>query len=1035
MENFDLQRFLRNIPLFSAFTDEDLASLLELSETKSVRAGEVIFRQGDAGDLFYIVYSGRVRILHTTDLRKEVNLGVRRRGDHFGETALIKDTPRNATARAADDTVLVALSGDAFHRFLFSRPELRRYFDKFIRYTAIHQFLKSCTDLASITPEEARELARRFHAEFFKQGDVVFRQGTEADKFYLVESGKLKVVRWEESEREMINFLREGDFFGEKALLEEAPRYADVVCLTDCHLFSLSKEDFEQLVEHSPRIRKVIEDRVRSYLTERPPVPYREIIKQELAAHREIRVQEEVAKGEAEIPLEGRIPRGRRVPHRRRVRFPFIRQHDQMACGTTCLMMISRYYGKRFSSTRLRELARVDLSGASLADLAQAAERLGFAARGLKLQYDSLLQTNLPCIALWQGYHYVVVYRADERHVRVADPAVGLKKLESREFRDNWNGVVLTLEPTPEFAGQEEDPSPLRRFMRSAVPHRGVLLEILLASLLFNVLGLATPLFVQNVVDQVLLGGNASLLNVLLWGMIIVLVFRFITMVVRRYLVIHTSMKMDLRLLVLFYRHLLALPVGYFKVRRLADFIARFGDNLKIRNFLTDTALTIMLDTLLVVVYLLVMVCYNAPLTGIVLLCVPAYALLTLAFTPRIRRLGADALAARAEAEHPLLESVRGIDTVKAMGLEHRTRWKWEERFIRSLNIDYRVQRAHMYFRASGDFVAGLGAVVVLWYGAGEVSRGALSLGQLMAFMALLGGVMTPVNRLVSAWDDVQGTLAAVDRVQDTFSARPEILPASEGDMGGLIPGEPPREIVFDRVFFRYGGGDAPYVLSNINLKLAGGRVTAIVGRSGSGKTTLAGLLARLYDVTEGRITADGQDIRNMDLAAWRGLVGFVMQDTFIFDGTIRENISLGDPEERMEKVSAAARLAEAEDFISGMPLGYETRIGESGLQLSPGQRQRIGIARVLYRNAPIMIFDEATSNLDSESERAIRKNLEGVLKDKTVIIIAHRLRSVRHADRILVLDNGEIVEEGDHETLMGRKGLYHYLSHQQWDL
>jgi len=305
-----------------------------------------------------------------------------------------------------------------------------------------------------------------------------------------------------------------------------------------------------------------------------------------------------------------------------------------------------------------------------------------------------------------------------------------------------------------------------------------------------------------------------------------------------------------------------------------------------------------------------------------------------------------------------------------------------------------------------------------------------------MAFMALTGSVITPINRIITAWDDIQQTLISVSRLNDIFAAKPEFSESMDGaGADGLILEDTKAEIAFDDVFFRYGGNGDPYILSRISFKIDPGETVAIVGRSGSGKTTLVKLLARFYDVTEGKIKIDGTDIKLINLPYLRRLVGFVLQESFIFNETIRENISLGDPEENMEKVIEAAKLANAHDFITNLALGYETRVGESGLQLSGGQKQRIAIARVLYVKPRIIIFDEATSSLDTESEQAIQKNLSAILKDKTAIIIAHRLSTVRNADRIIVLDNGEIVEQGKHEELMEKKGLYHYLNHQQLNL
>ena len=1035
MDLQDLFSFIRALPLFAIYEDEELTNLLEGAQLRSVSAGELIFEQGAVGDTFYIVYSGKVRILKKNEQGKEVNLGICMKGDHFGETALITDNPRNATVRSVEDSLLIALNKHSFSTSLFTKPALRDYFDKFIRHTFLNHFLRTCTNLALVPPKDLQELLGKFHSQFFREGDVVFRQGAEADTFYLIESGKVKIVLWEDSTQKIINFLREGDFFGEKALVEDTTRTADVVCVTDCHLFSLSKNDFKQLILRSPKTKQVIEDRINSYLTTRPPIPYHEMIKEELSALKEIKVAKEAAP-EGRVPPKEKKSYHKRLSsfYRQRVSFPFIKQYDQMSCGTTCIMMLSKYYGKHFSSSRVRELAHVDRSGASLANLASAAEQLGFATRGMRLSYDDLRSVKLPCIVHWQGYHYIVVYNTNREHVWVADPALGMRKYTKDYFIENWNGITLTLEPTPLFEQQKEDTAPIRNFLPFVSPYKTILFEILLASLMLNLFGLATPLFTQNIVDKVLVHHNTSLLNLMLFGMLIVLVFRMFTMIIRQYLIIHTSMKIDLRMLVFFYKHLLALPLGYFKVRRIGDFVARFGENMKIRNFLTTTAITMVLDATLIVVYFCLMLYYNVPLTFLVLFFIPLFIGITLVFTPLLKKFSIDAFAARSDHESHLIESINGIDTVKAMNTEYPTRWKWEDKFIKSLNIDFKLYNTGMYFHSLGEFIATLSSTLVLWYGAHQVLQGSLSVGALMAFMALVGSVTTPIIRMVTVWDEFQETLVSMDRLNEVLTAAPE-YPESMELSQGIILREPQGEIAFEHVFFRYGGTDDPYILSNIHLKIPPGKTVAIVGRSGSGKTTLVKLLARFYEVTEGKIMIDGYDLKHINLSQLRRLTGFVLQESFMFNGSIRENISLGDPEATMEKIIEAAKLANAHEFISNLTLGYDTKIGESGIQLSGGQKQRIAIARVLYTNPAIIIFDEATSSLDTESEQAIQKNLEAILKSRTALIIAHRLSTVRNADSIVVLDNGEIVEQGTHEALMKQQGLYHYLTHQQLNL
>ncbi len=1005
---------------------------MKVIKPRSVKAGELIFDKGSPGDNFYIIYDGKIRILDKNEQQKEINLGIRKKGEHFGEEALIGNNPRDVTTRAIERGLLLSIDKDSFYEHLFSKPDLREYFDKCLKHTSIYKFLKSYTLFRVLPQNDLRLLVPQLNSQFHKVGDVIFRQGAQAEHFFFIKTGTVKVVRWEGKRQEAINLLRPGDFFGEKALIEERRRSADIVCLTDCHLYYVTKEVFRDQVKKLPKLKAVIEERIKSYLTHKPPIPYEEMIRRELTAPRK-------SKNRKNKKTPSRKKRGffRKLSsfYYQHITFPFIKQHDETACGTACIMMIARSYGKTFSSARLRELANVDRSGASLAGLASAAEQVGFSTRAMKLDYETLMSEHLPSIVHWAGFHFVVVYKITEKSVWVSDPALGLRRYKRKSFEKEWKGITLIVEPTKEFKKQKEDKSSLRNFFQFVLPYKLILFEIFVASLLLNIFGLASPIFTQNIVDKVLTHHNVSMLNMMFVGMVLVILFRVLTMIVRQYLIIHTSMKIDLRMLILFYKHMLALPLGYFKVRKIGDFITRFGENMKIRNFLTNTAMTIVLDAILIIVYLSLMSYYNISLTILVLFFIPVFIIMTIVFTPILKRLSIDSFAARTESQSHLIESINAIDTVKAMNMEYPIRWKWENKFIKALNVDFKLFHTTMYFNSIGDFVGALSAAVILWNGAYKVMDGMMSVGELMAFMVLTGSVMTPINRIITAWDDIQQTIVSIDRLNDVFTAEPEFHESMD-EATGLIIKEPKGEITFDKVYFRYGGEDEAYILSNINLKISPGQRIAIVGRSGSGKTTLASLIARFYDVTEGKIMVDGCNVKNLNLGNLRRLIGFVLQENFLFNGTIRENISLeSSPDETTEKIIEAAKLANAHDFITDLGLGYETKVGESGQQLSGGQKQRIAIARVLYSEPKIIIFDEATSLLDVESEQAIQKNMNKILSDKTSIIIAHRLSTVRNADNIIVIDKGEIVEEGTHDELVARKGLYHYLSRQQLNL
>jgi ATP-binding cassette subfamily B protein len=478
-----------------------------------------------------------------------------------------------------------------------------------------------------------------------------------------------------------------------------------------------------------------------------------------------------------------------------------------------------------------------------------------------------------------------------------------------------------------------------------------------------------------------------------------------------------------------FYRHLLALPIRYFEDRRVGDILKRFGENEKIRELLTGRAVSVALDCLMIVIYVAMMFYYNAKLTLAALAFIPAYGALTLIVTPIMKRQHRAYFERSAAAESHLVESVTAIGTVKATAVERRVRWKWEGLMLKALNVEFRGEITNISAQSIATVLQAVNTTVLLWYGAHLVIGRELSVGQLMAFHALAGNVTRPILDLIDLWHDVQEVIIALERLSDVFDATPE-----EDHTRHHLVQLPPLvgHITFEHVTFRYTAQAEREALHEINLTIRPGQRIALVGPSGAGKTTLASLLLRFHDPTGGRIVIDGFDLRQVSPSSLRMQVGVVPQDVFLFAGTIRENIALSAPDAPLTDVIAAATLAGAHDFVSRLPLGYETVIGERGQGLSGGQRQRIAIARALFSNPRLVILDEATSALDTDSERAIQASLNGVLKDRTTVIIAHRLSTVRDADLIVVLDQGRIVETGDHDTLLRQGGLYASLVSRQ---
>jgi ATP-binding cassette subfamily B protein len=777
----------------------------------------------------------------------------------------------------------------------------------------------------------------------------------------------------------------------------------------------LEKNEFDRIVAASPKFKDAIISVTSGY-------------SQDAVSEDQSNATAAAPRATGELPVAPE-PEASTYEARRARRYPALLQLSETDCGAACLSMILRYYGKHVSINRLRDLANVSREGATLHSVAEAAETVGFHTRGIRASYEHLLKAELPAIAHWEGFHYVVLYEATADRVVVADPAIGLRKLTREEFDKGWTDYLLLLTPTEKIESVEESKTTYGRFLPLLKPYRVLLIEIFLASLLLQLFGLATPIFTQVIVDKVLVHKNTSMLNVLLIGMLLVAVFQTATTALRYYLLVHTTRRIDMQMIVNFYRHVLSLPMRYFEERKVGDILKRFNENARIRDFLTGRALGVMLDCMMIFVYLVLMFYYNIKLTLLALAFIPGYVILTLVMTPIFKRQYREAFEKAAEADSQMVESVSGVGTVKATAAERTIRWKLEGLVVKSLNVQFRSALSGMAAISIGNLLQTLNIIFLFWYGARLVIDGELSVGQLIAFNVLVGNVTRPILSLVDLWREFQETNIALERLNDVFDAKPEEDPAKQA----LI--NMPRirgHIKFDNVTFRYPTRADKNALQNINLEILPGQTVALVGRSGSGKSTFANMLLRMHQPNEGRIFVDGYDLRQVSINSLRSQIGVVPQDVFLFSGTIRENIAFGDPDAPLEQVVGAAMLAGAHEFISELPLGYETKIGERGQSLSGGQKQRIAIARALFKKPRILVFDEATSALDTESERAIQQNLDQILKDRTTFIIAHRLSTVRNADLIIVMERGAICETGTHHGLMEQKGIYYYLNSEQ---
>jgi HlyB family type I secretion system ABC transporter len=720
-------------------------------------------------------------------------------------------------------------------------------------------------------------------------------------------------------------------------------------------------------------------------------------------------------------------------------RYPAVRQNDGSDCGAAALATVALYHRRRVGLEQMRDLAGTDRIGTNLLGLAQAAERLGFSAKAVRGPYEAIAKVPLPAVAhvkTDEGLgHFVVLYRAGKRKVVVADPARGVRKLNRDEFEASWTGCLLLLTPNPmpnpmpATAQESSAPaSPWRRFVGLVLCHRSVLAEALCCALLMTLLGISTSYFVQHLVDSVLVRGETRLLNALGIGMLLVVVFRTLFGLIRQYLLAHVARKVDLTLIAGYTRHVLALPMRFFEMRRVGEILARVNDAAKVREAISGATLTLVVDGVLVSLSLVVLWLYDAPLAAVATLFVPLLVGSVLVHHPAVKRRSHEAMENAAGLSAHLVEDISSVETVKAFGLERSRAEEGESRLVRFVQNIFSLQSLGMSMSSLGTLVTGAAGIVILWFGGHRVIDGALTIGQLMFFYTLLGYLLGPLERLASVNLQLQDALVAVDRLYQVMDIEAEASDAkARAKFNGIQ-----QSIELRGVSFKYGC--RANVLDNLSIRIPAGQTVAIVGESGCGKSTLLKLLMRFHDPTEGQILIDGVDARDLDLQSLRAGIGLVSQDPFIFNGTIQENITLAHPAATMREVIAAARAAGLEEFITQLPERYETVIGERGANLSGGQRQRLAIARALLRNPDLLIFDEATSHLDTATERAIQHSLKSALANKTVILVAHRLSTIRQADAIYVMDHGRVVEAGSHDELIQQHGRYAALWRAQFD-
>lgn len=708
-----------------------------------------------------------------------------------------------------------------------------------------------------------------------------------------------------------------------------------------------------------------------------------------------------------------------------------IKQRDITDCGAACLASIASHYKLNMPVSRIRQMAGTDKKGTNVLGLIKAAEKLGFTAKGVKGGIDALPKIPLPAIAhvviKEVLHHYVVIYQVKKNVVVYMDPAdAKLHKTSIADFEKMWTGVLVLFAPAENFQSGNNKVSNIQRFLYLLRPHRSILTQSLFGAVIYTILGLSTSIYLQKITDFVLVDGNRNLLNLLSVIMLFLLLIQIFIGATKSVFMLHTGQKIDAQLILGYYKHLLKLPQRFFDTMRVGEIISRINDAVKIRLFINDTAVSMIVNVFIVLFSFGLMFIYSWKLALIMVLVIPLYSL-TYLITNRLNRKRERKLMEHAaELESQLVESLNSIKTIKQFGIEDFANLKTENRFITLLKTIFKSGINSIFSGTSSEFLSRIFTIILLWVGAGFVIDHSITPGELLGFYAIIGYFTGPAASLIGMNKTIQNALIAADRLFEIMD-----LEREQNENKIELKKEQIGDIRFENISFSYG--TRVDVFDSFSLQLRKGEITAIIGESGSGKTTLAVLLQKLYKLNKGSIFIGDTNIDYYDAESLRKMISSVPQQLELFAGNVVENIALGELAPDMERILAICKSLGLMDFIEQLPAGFTTYLGENGAQLSGGQKQRLAIARALYHDPEILILDEATSSLDSQSESYVQTTIQNLKEQgKTILVIAHRLSTVINADQLVVLSRGQVVEQGTHAELYFKEGHYYQLWQKQ---
>ncbi|NEQ50898.1 MAG: type I secretion system permease/ATPase [Leptolyngbya sp. SIO3F4] len=979
---------LNDIEPFSQLPAEALQSLSEQSQLLRYRMGQPILRRETMPHQVVLIQEGQVRLLGYDPYTKNpITLKLLGSGDILGLAGPARGVACES-AIASTEIVAVAIPVQAIKQLISKYPNFAKAIQNHCYLPELFEILSNYFEKQAHNVGDIAELT-----ETIKQSGIIVKE---------VPPGQLKNS---ELDRQYLWFISRGNI----AFHEQGNQLSPTMASTEV----LSRSGARLVGIPSATIAAQVETKAAEVLNDDPwengdspviDIPYADALPKDMGIEAE--------------PESG--PKS----------YPHIRARGEIDSLLACFEMLSKHFGMPFKRDVVRRVLtnqKARLGQVSLPSCGAVADMLGLKPQLAKVPANAI--SRLPKLALikWRD-SYALIYETSAKQYVIGCPEdKGIVRHSPQAFEEIWGpeGEVLLLETTAQTPQQRFG---LSWFVPSLIKYKWILVEVLAASFFYQIFGLANPLMIQVIIDRVIVQQSVDTLHVLGIFLVIMAIFEAILGSLRTYLFVDTTNRIDMTLASQTIDHLLRLPLKYFDRRPVGELSSRVNELENIRQFLTGTALTVVLDAVFSVVYIIVMLIYSVKLTVVSLATIPLFLGLTLFVSPIVRRQLRAKAEQNAKTQSFLVEALSGIQTVKAQNIELNTRWKWQDRYARYVSDGFKTVLTSTTASSASNFLNKLSGLLVLWFGAYLVLEGELTLGGLIAFRIIAGYVTQPLLRLTQLWQNFQETALSLERLADIVDHPQE----QEEEQRSQIPMPDVKgHVRYENVSFRFGAS-GPLQLSNINAEFPVGQFVGLVGLSGSGKSTMMKLLPRLYAPNSGRILIDNYDINKVELYSLRRQVGIVPQDSLLFEGTIQENISLTNPEATTEEVIEAAKIACCHDFIMELPVGYNSRVGERGSSLSGGQRQRIAIARTILQNPRLLILDEATSALDYDTEAQVSINLKKWAKGRTVFFITHRLGALRTANTILVMDQGSIVEEGTHDELLALKGRYYCLYQQQ---